>query len=252
MREAAGDSGRLTAKKAKAMTGPYADNAQNFFEKAGRSWASVDTVIASGRRYVQRETEEAAGSDKKLSAVDIRKLPDDLSGDILALQGKAAPKADKPSVTKGLEDAVKAANVEGLNDYGKWFDVQTYPKSKSREDILRTIVGYDDLSDQEVNDWFSSTKGPAAVKGFAEIMRDVGKEELENREVDEPLNGEAAKALFDGVADSVQKSVVPAKLKGVELLEHSIAEDGDTAHSLLIAKKKDDSWLVVSYSDFPF
>src|SRR5262245_55710236 len=73
VRDAAGE-GRLTPKKAADMTGPYADNAQNYFEKTGRKSSSPNTVIESGGRYVRAQLEKAAGSDGKLSLANIRTL----------------------------------------------------------------------------------------------------------------------------------------------------------------------------------
>ncbi|MBI2373443.1 MAG: hypothetical protein HYV07_05535 [Deltaproteobacteria bacterium] len=254
VRDAAGDSARLTKKKAKEMSGPYADNAQNFFERSGRSWAKVDTVIESGARYVRKSAEKAAGSDKKLSAVDIRSMPKDLSGDIFALQGKKVDDSSGPSsVLAALTSAASAVNHQDLNDYGKSWDVATYPKSTPRADILREIIGYDDLTDDEAEEWFSKTSGKSAVTSFVDEMREVAGEELENRDDDSELKGPDAKKLIDAFAHSVSGALLPvSKLKSVQLLEHSIQEDGDVEHKLILAKQKDDSWLAVRYTNFPF
>lgn len=256
VRDAAGDSERLTPKKAAAMTGHYADNARNYFEKTGRTWAAADTVIDSGARYVRAQLDKAAGPDDKLSLAELRSLPDDLSGDLLALRGKApaAPTGNAPSLAN-LVPVIKAANHPELNDYGSSFDVTTYPASATRLDILRDLVGYDDLSEAEVNDWFSSTHGAQAVKDASSALRELGKDERTQRDEDPTgaLSGAAAEALFVAVADKLDAVFAPAsKVKSLEYAEHFIAEDGDTEHRALIAQLKDQSWLVVSYQDFPF
>src|SRR4051794_21542033 len=87
IRDAAGD-GRLTPSKAASMTGPYADNAQNYFEKTGKKSASADTVIDSGANYVRAQLAKVAGANGKLSLTELRALPADLSEDLLMLRGK--------------------------------------------------------------------------------------------------------------------------------------------------------------------
>lgn len=250
VREAAGDSGRLTPAKVENMTGPYADNAKNYFERTGKSWANADTVIESGARYVRAQAADAAGSDGRLSLKDIRKLPADLVDDVLILRGKLPPSDASPASLQALKDAVKATEIGAINDYGKYFDVVTHAASKSREDVLRDILGYDDLSDREVNDWFSSTKGSRGVNDFAGEMRGIGAEEREN--ASDRRTGNDIERRFAGVADAAKSLFKVADFKSVELVEHFIAEDGDTEHRILLAQKKDESWLVLAYSDFPF
>ncbi|MCA9550615.1 MAG: hypothetical protein KC933_11310 [Myxococcales bacterium] len=254
VRDAAGDSARLTPKKAAGMEGIYADNARNYFERTGRSWATADTVIDSGARYVRRETEKAAGADQKLSLVDIRKLPADLQDDMLTLRGKAPSKpANDPKVvapSPALTAAVAASEIPSINDYGKYMGVDVYPKTMSRAEILRKVVGYDDLTDAEIGEWFSSVKGSAAVADLAGSFKEIGAEEKENWDDDRGVQHER---IFSDVAEGLGAQFIPvSKFKSVELAEHFIQEDGDCEYRLLIGKQKDDSWLVFSYSNFPF
>ena len=256
VRSAAGPSKRLTPNKANGMTGMYADNAQNYFEKTGRSWATVDTVIESGSRYVRAQVTDKAGPNGKLSLTETRALNADLSGDILTLRGKApaALAADAPSAAQ-LLPLFDAANHKELNDYGKEFGVTTYPASATRVDILRDLVGYSDLEEAQLNEWFSSTHGSQAVSHFASSIKDAGAEEHANRDEDpsEALSGAAAEKLFVDLADGVKNALTPAsKVKSIEYAEHFIVEDGDLEIRALLARQKDDSWLVLSYTNFPF
>ncbi len=251
VRDAAGDSGRLTPHKAEEMTGPYADNARNYFDHTGKHWANADTVIDSGARYVRANLSTAAGKDGKVSLADIRKLPADLVDDLLILRGRAPTGAGAGAALQKLKDAVKGTEIPDINDYGKYIEVSTYPKSKSRADILRDIVGYDDLTDKEVSDWFDSTRGSAAIADFAGTLRDVGSEERDN--ADDPDVGKDIEKRLGNVATAAERAFAPAsQYKSLEVLDHGIEEDGDTEHHLLLAHQKDDTWLVLHYSDFPF
>jgi hypothetical protein len=254
-RKAAGESERLTPAKAEAMAGPYADNVRNYFERTGKSWANVDTVIASAAEYAQKSTKKAAGGDNKLSLTDMRALPKDMVDDMLALRGKKPVGEDGGGTsTTSLDAALKAADIPTITDYGKHVGLSTYPKSKSREDILRDVVGYDDLTDAEVSDWFSSTKGAAAVAGFKDAMVDVGASERENADEDDgETGGKALERIFRDVGKATVERFSPvSQFKSVEYVEHYIQEDGDCEYRVLLAQKKDDSWVVLSYSDFPF
>lgn len=250
VRAAAGDSGRLTPAKAEGMTGPYADNAKNYFDRTGKSWAKADTLIESGARYVRAQAAEVAGSDGRLSLKDIRRLPADLVDDVLILRGKLSPPAAAPAGLQALKDAVKGTEIGALNDYGKHLGVSTYSAGKSREDVLRDVAGYDDLSDREVNDWFASVKGGRAVADFAAAMQDVGADERENA-VNDAKGADIERRLV-AVGTAAQALFKVADFKSLELVEHFIEEDGDIEHRILLARQKDDSWLVLSYADFPF
>jgi hypothetical protein len=247
VRDAAGDSGRVTPNKAKDMTGAYADNVQNYFQFSGKAWANADTVIDSGANYVRDRMTTAAGADGKLSLADIQKLPADLVDDVLILRGKLKPA--KPMDTVALKAALKDMEIDRISEYGKSFDLQTYPASKSRIDILKEVIGYDDLTDDEVNDAFDSTKS-GATKAFSDEMKSIGGDERENADTED--EGKDLEKRFVGAGSAAKAFFDSADFKSVELAEHSISEDGDTEHRVLLGRLKDDSWVVLNYTDFPF
>ena len=116
--------------------------------------------------------------------------------------------------------------------------------------MLRAIVAYDDLTDAEVSEWFKSTPGSKAPKSFAADMLEIG--EQQRSDAEDPATGDKLYRIFDDVAKAVVKEFVPSRFKSLELARHFIAEDGDVELRLLIARQKDNSWTVVTYSDFPF
>jgi hypothetical protein len=249
VRDTATATGRITAAKASEMTGPYADNAQNYFRFTGKSWTTADILIDSGASYVREKMGAVAGGNGKLSLAEIRTLPQDLVDDVLILRGKlTAPTA--PANIDTLKDALQAMEIDRIRDYGKWFSLTTYPATKSKVDIYKDAIGYDQLTDDEARDWFDrSTSGAAA--SFAGAMADVGDQEKEN--ADTTAEGNDLKARFDGVAAAARAVFGDAaKFESVELAEHMIAEDGDTELRVLIGKQKDGSFVVLQYSDFPF
>lgn len=252
LREAAGDSGIMTPQKAQDLDGPYADNIRAWFAATGRQRAHVDQMVDSARRYVTPRLERAAQGDGHLSLVDIRRLPEDLIGDFLALRGR--PPAQGQDV-QAIQAAVDAANHRELNDYGKSFDLLTFPKGTTREEVLNRIL-LDPLTREELAELFTSTRRRQAATAFAGDLRQIGSDERRYRE-EEPeahqLSGRDAERLIHGVVDAVLAQVLPMnKVKSLEYAVHTIAEDGDVERRILLAKRRDDTWIAVSYTDFPF
>lgn len=262
VKKAAGSSGRLTRRKAEAMTGLFADNVKNYFDKTGRSWAKVETVIASGEQYAAKNISAAAGTDNKLSLKDIRLLPKDMVDDLLVMRGKqpiAAATGDTtapPSMTE-LQNAVSATNVSSIVDWGKGIDLTRYPAGTDRDKIFCDITGFDSWDDVDFSEMFDVTRGADGVREFAGKLCEVGDEEKEFRDEDDlgpdELTGDQVKKLFDDVASAAEAFFLPvSRFDSVELARHSIEEDGDTEHLILFAKEKNGDLLVLNYQDFPF
>lgn len=259
IKKAAGSSGRLTPKKAEQMEGMFADNAKAYFEKTGRHWAKVETVVASGHRYANKHLNAAAGPDKRLSLVDIRSLPADMVDDLLVMRGKEPLGASgsselQPADLQALKQAIDAAKVPNLEDYNKWFDAMRLPSSTSTNEVYATITGLDDM---DLSDWFHVSHGQQAVEEFAAHLREVGAEERYNFEPEymEPgdATGEQLEKIFGDIATAAEKNFLPvSRFNEVRFASHGISEDGDTEHHILMARENNDDWLVLAYSDHPF
>jgi hypothetical protein len=155
IREAAGKDGRISPQEAARMAERadagqlVADNLANFFERTGQKSVSAEKFVGVVGDYAARQAERHAGTNQRLSLVEIRNLPDDLVGDLLHLRGKddlppvtaSAPRVkfnendlyaflypeqgdgwqSARSVTEG---AVKTVGVDivvdGLTDVGDW------------------------------------------------------------------------------------------------------------------------------------
>ena len=253
-REAANNE-NLTQKEAEAMTGMYADNARNYFEATGKRWAKVDTVIESAARYSKAAFEQAAGNNK-LSLAEIRTLPADLRDDMLILRGKA-PMGDVDASadtvdTATLEAAIAGAGHADLYDYGHYFDLSTFDKANTREDVLREVIAYD-VDDSVINDMFSGTEtGAAAARRFAASLAEEGAELAYDWDDFGSLTGAQVESRYNAVADAAQALFEGAGVKDVQFDSHFIEEDGDSDYLILMGRKSDDSWVVVSYQNFPF
>lgn len=249
IRSAAGDSKTLTASKVAKMTGPFADNARNFFERTGRKSASVEVVIDSGARYVRSASTAAAGADGKLSLKDMEKLPGDLVTDMLWMRGKVEPEAS--STSAALTKALEAMDIPEIADYGKHVSVTSYPSNTSLADVLRQETNWDGFTDAEMIKEFKGTKGDAAAREFQADMNEVGSQEREN--ADDDASGRKLERLFKNFGAAAVADFTPAsKFASLEYGVHGISEDGDTEYRLLVAKEKTGAWKVLQYQDFPF
>lgn len=249
IRSAAGDRKTLTATKVAQMSGPFADNAKNFFERTGRKSASVEVVIDSGARYVRSASTAAAGPDGKLSLKDMEKLPGDLVTDMLWMRGKVEPEAS--STNASLTKAIAAMDIPEIGDYGKHVSVTSYPSNTSLADVLRAETNWDGFTDAEMVKEFKGTKGDAAATSFQADMDEVGAQEREN--ADDDASGRKLERLFKNFGAAAVAEFTPAsKFASLEYGVHGISEDGDTEYRLLVAKEKTGAWKVLQYQDFPF
>lgn len=150
-----------------------------------------------------------------------------------------------------LKSAIARTEVPQLNDYGKSLSFETFA-NKTFEEVVAAITGYD----YSAENWQTVT-GRRAAADFARGMVQVGDTVKQGEDEDptnEPnaLNGQQLKALFDDVAGAVSAALKSGGWKSVRSLSHSIQEDGDTEYQILVAQKKDNSWVTVAYQDFPF
>ena len=254
VREAAGSNGRLTPRKAAAMEAPYADNAKNYFKFTGKKSANADTVIDSGARYVRAKAEEVAGRDHKLSVFEMRQLPADLADDVLALRGVAPKPTEDAGALPALKAAVLATDVKGINDYGKYFEVKTFAASQTRDQVINAMATNDvvgpDADDQSGLDF---TRGSRAPRMFADMICDAGALLAEDYDYAEGgLSKRDVEQLYKAVADRTTAAFSSLKLNHVELIEHSISEDGDIAWKILMGRQADGKWIAVQYQDNPF
>jgi hypothetical protein len=230
------------------MTGPYADNARNFFDRTHLTSAPIARIVKSGEQYVKNATTRAAGPDEKLSLSDIEKLPKDLQDDMRILMGEKPP----DPASRSLNEAVQAADIAELTEYGKYFSVETFPASKTRLEVMQSLTDLQDLTERTLDDGFHSTQGTDGVKAYASTLKRLGEDEKQQAE-SEPL-GDKLNNIYRNIADAAQAEFSPvSKFKNVESLVHTIAEDGDTEFRILLARKHNDGgWLAVFHSNFPF
>ncbi|MFO0728428.1 MAG: hypothetical protein U1E65_31925 [Myxococcota bacterium] len=150
-----------------------------------------------------------------------------------------------------LQAALDDLDVQQLTDYGHSIGLDKQPVGTMTA-AMTNIIGYD----FDISYGWHQTKGAAAIKSFADSMRQVGKDLKQSTDEDPVtggLTGQQIKDRYDAVADRVGAAFKPVTdFLSIRHLSHSIQEDGDTEYSILLAQKKDKSWVAVTYSDFPF
>lgn len=188
----------------------------------------------------------AVSSDKKtITPADAHKLR------VAELRASAESLFGSTSKIAKLQSAVDQLDVPQLTDYGTSVGLDTYP-SQSLAQVMEAITGYEfDMSFS-----WDEVKGAGALADFARSMRQKGKDEKQAIDEDpegKALSGQEVQDRFNAVAGALFGVFKPvSQFKSIRSLSHSIQEDGDTEYALLLAQKKDDSWLVLLYSNWPF
>lgn len=161
-------------------------------------------------------------------------------------------------VSAAMKNAVETFGKSKLADFGASFSAATYPASKSLEEVLADEAGLEFDDEFTTDDAFEHrASGKNALK---EMLSDIGNRGVDAKDtVDgdpEPyddMTGDEAQALYDAVADAAVSNFAPGtEFQAFEYFGHDIAEDGDTTRRLLVGHKNDGTWLVLSFSDFPF
>ena len=99
IRAAAGKDGRLSRNEAKKIAGRddalrlWGDNAINYLEAKNQKTVGVEKLIRSGYRYAYANAAKQAGSNRKVSFVEARRMAVDLRHDFLWLRAKGVEAA---------------------------------------------------------------------------------------------------------------------------------------------------------------
>lgn len=211
----------------------------------------VDTVtvgkaVAHLRPIITSAAAAIAGADGKIDSTDVRKLR------VTELRVRAASLFEDGGVAgaKSLRKAVNATDVPQIGDMGKTFALRSFPATATPESMVSKIVDLAPADLGRLTQWGSVATGASAVREFSAHVRQAGQEQVDGANDD----AEAAvyKQAYNGVADAVKGFFVAEDFKKFVYGSHSIAEDGDCAYDILMAQKRDGSWVTLTYSDFPF
>lgn len=152
-----------------------------------------------------------------------------------------------------VKGAIAKLDLEGLHDYGKHLSIGFHgPQTLAQ--LVEDITGNEYNPSAYPDDW-SETKGVKAPKDFAAYMRATGAEEKARADEDPEtavLPGPELEKRFGDVAKEVEKAFKASDFKQIRSMSHAIAEDGDTEYALLLAQKKDNSWIAITWSNWPF
>lgn len=209
---------------------------------------SVDTAMKS---YLGPKLEKAlfaVSSDKKsITPSDAHKLyVTELRASAEALFG-VSPKLAQ------LKAASAKAWAPYLDDMNRGVAFQTFPSSLSLTQVMSEIIGFD----YDPTFAWDETLGAAAIQSFAELMHERGLDEKTFISENEPdttnVTGDQMVARFDALADEVKTAFKPlSAYKAIHQLSHATQEDGDGHFDVLLAQKKDNSWVTLTWHNFPF
>jgi len=210
--------------------------------------AKLMTVDKAMESYIEPKIKKAlfaVSTDKKnITPGDAQKLF------VTELRASAEGLFGTSSKVAKLKTALDALDVPQLTDYGTSIGCSTF-KAQSFAAVMAEISGYE----YEAQQWIES-KGTKAVSDFASAMKNIGEEEkqhiIENAEPTE-VSADDVLARFTKVGAEATKAFKPVSdFKSIRSLSHGIQEDGDTQYELLLAQKKDNSWVAITYSNWPF
>jgi hypothetical protein len=148
-----------------------------------------------------------------------------------------------------LKASVKGTDIKRLTEYGHGIALTDYPKGTSLKKILGDVTSTDE-GDVSLS-IFSKSTGAKAVDNFASALEEEAKQILENAEDGDREDKKAADALTK-LATDARAYFDPTQFDSIVAREHGIEEDGDLESHTLIATKRDGSFLVLSYTNFPF
>lgn len=147
-----------------------------------------------------------------------------------------------------LDAAVEATQIDLISEYGRGFSFVEFPAETTFREIYGDVSGegiVDYLTDEVLDDRFSSSRGADVVTEWAAEIREEG-QALSEGEVQVIIDA------FDGIASAGAEYFSSDLFESVEQRYHGIAEDGDTEYSILIGTKEDGSIEVLAFSSFPF
>lgn len=209
---------------------------------------SVDTAM---KRYLRPKLEKAlfaVSADKKsITPADAHKLyAAELRASAEALFG-TSPKLGQ------LKAATAKAWAPYMDSMNKGVRFSTHPSSLSVNEVMTKIIG----SDYDPSFAWEETKGAAAVQSFSQLMHQRGLEEKVYISENDPalfnVTGDQMVARYDALAAAVKAAFTPqSAFKSIRQLSHAIQEDGDTRFDVLLAQKKDDGWVSLTWHKFPY
>lgn len=226
-------------------------------DKLGSAWArsvlpkkqmSVDTAMKSYLRPKLEKALFAISADKKsITPADAHKLyAAELRASTEALFG-TSPKLEQ------LKAATGNAWAPYMDSMNKGVHFSTHPSSLTLNGVMSKIIGFE----YDPTFAWEETKGAAAVQAFSKLMHQRGLEEKVYTSENDPalftVTGDQMVARYDALAAAVKAVFQPASaFKSVRQLSHAIQEDGDTRFDVLLAEKKDNSWVTLTWHNFPF
>lgn len=191
---------------------------------------------------------EAISSDhKNITPADANKL---FVGE---LRAKAQQLFGQDAKLDKLKGAIAKVDTEPMNEYGKSLGL-SFHGPQTLAQLVEELTG-NEYDPSEYPDEWSETKGSKAPKDFAAYMRSTGSEERQSADEDPEgaiMPGAELEKRFADVAKEIEKTFKAPDFKQIRSMSHSIAEDGDTEYALLLAQKKDNSWIAVTWSNWPF
>jgi hypothetical protein len=174
VREAGGRDGRLSLNEAKSIArrddplAVYGDNAVNYLERTGQKSVSIDKLIGKGHDYVLATAGKVAGSNRRLSLVEARNLPEDLRADFAQLRGKSEAHVQPPLAGPELElrlwNAALVAAEQGFYDGVDRVDTNEVASS-ARASVAAAAEAIESRS-------FSGTDYSASVEGIYAVHAD--------------------------------------------------------------------------------
>lgn len=145
-----------------------------------------------------------------------------------------------------LKKAVKDTDVSAVTEAGHGLSVTEYPAGTKAEHMVAETAGEDD--DVRLSA-FRKRSGAAAVEAVVARLEDA----VANGREHGDESGRVAAELLQSAATATTSFFLPVtKFASVEAFSHGIEEDGDLESHTLIATKKDGSFVVFGYTNFPF
>lgn len=222
--------------------------------RSGNKPVTVAAAMKNLKALIERAAKDIAGSDGKIDARDVAKLRvSDLRNRAMEIfgTGDSTGTGTLPAGKAGIDKALAGiTNIADIADYGRHFSFDTYDSTVTPESIVGKVTDNDEDVIEKISTYGDVTKGSAAVTAFISAVNEAANDAAEG--VDDTEEANAIKASLKKLADAAKGFFKAADFKQIVLCQHSIAEDGDLESHVLMAQKKDGSWVSLSYTNFPF
>jgi hypothetical protein len=146
---------------------------------------------------------------------------------------------------RAVQNATKAADIGPVTDFGRSFGYKKYPAGTLYKKMLADVTG-----SNEAEFHLSAFEQTSGAKAITSLAGDIYGEA---KDLATDSDSKVAADALKTVARSLYglKSVAP-QFTSVKLFSHAIAEDGDLQSDTLVLTQRDGSFIVVSYTNFPF